>query len=323
MVVELAPDRHFYLPCSRPLQEIHDRITAIGYDQCKVYIHSIDSQSSANGGIIILVIGEMSNKNQPWRKFTQTFFLAEQPNGYFVLNDIFRYLKEEEEEEEDEDDVMHQDIPVEVPPAAPAPVAAAAPVPMPPTEAPTPVPEAAEQVTRAPEPEPEPVHALAHPSATKVPEEAVIASVPDKNIAPSEPAAAVEEPVTSTSGPIEDVAPAKPAPSPAAVPARPAPAAPAAPTKPAAPKTWASMAASSSAAGPKTWGTVAATPVPASASIATTAPSAAAAPAPKKEEAAASLSATAPGLEGRHPFYVNAMRVNTAQCFVKVCFSFS
>ena len=81
------------------MQEIHDRITSIGYDQCKVYIHSIDSQSSANGGIIIIVIGEMSNANGPWRKFTQTFFLAEQPNGYFVLNDIFRYLKEDVEEE--------------------------------------------------------------------------------------------------------------------------------------------------------------------------------------------------------------------------------
>lgn len=28
------------------------------------------------------------------RKFTQTFFLAPQDNGYFVLNDVFRYVKE-------------------------------------------------------------------------------------------------------------------------------------------------------------------------------------------------------------------------------------
>ena len=37
----------------------------------------------------------MSNHGEPWRKFVQTFFLAEQPNGYFVLNDIFRFLKED------------------------------------------------------------------------------------------------------------------------------------------------------------------------------------------------------------------------------------
>ena len=60
-----------------------------------MFIHSVDAQSSANGGIIIQVIGEMSNNSEAWRKFAQTFFLAEQPNGYFVLNDIFRYLKEE------------------------------------------------------------------------------------------------------------------------------------------------------------------------------------------------------------------------------------
>ena len=37
----------------------------------------------------------MSNRGGPWKKFVQTFFLAEQPNGYFVLNDTFRFLKEE------------------------------------------------------------------------------------------------------------------------------------------------------------------------------------------------------------------------------------
>ncbi|TFY83208.1 hypothetical protein EWM64_g798 [Hericium alpestre] len=62
-------------------QEIHNKITSIGFEDCKVFIHSVDAQSSANGGIIIQVIGEMSNRGEPWRKFVQTFFLAEQPNG--------------------------------------------------------------------------------------------------------------------------------------------------------------------------------------------------------------------------------------------------
>lgn len=46
----------------------------------------------------------MSNKSQPQRKFTQTFVLAEQTNGYFVLNDIFRYIMEDEEEEYEGED---------------------------------------------------------------------------------------------------------------------------------------------------------------------------------------------------------------------------
>lgn len=86
-------------PIAYPLQEIHDKIMSLGFEDCKVYISNVDSQSSAEHGIIVQVIGEMSNSNGPWRKFAQTFFLAEQPNGYFVLNDICRYIKEEGDEE--------------------------------------------------------------------------------------------------------------------------------------------------------------------------------------------------------------------------------
>lgn len=58
---------------------------------------NVDSQASFDN-ILVTVIGEISNKSEPSRKFLQTFVLAQQPNGYYVLNDIFRYLVEEEEE---------------------------------------------------------------------------------------------------------------------------------------------------------------------------------------------------------------------------------
>ena len=45
------------------------------------------------------MIGEISNKAQPHRKFVQTFVLAPQTNGYFVLNDIFRTMADEEDPE--------------------------------------------------------------------------------------------------------------------------------------------------------------------------------------------------------------------------------
>ncbi|WWC90086.1 uncharacterized protein L201_005019 [Kwoniella dendrophila CBS 6074] len=292
-------------------QEIHDRITAIGYEECKVYIHSIDSQSSANGGIIILVIGEMSNKHQPWRKFTQTFFLAEQPNGYFVLNDIFRYLKEDVDEEE-----IEEEQPVAIAPSAEENQAPAAP----PAEEKIET-KPAEQVTqepaKAPEPEPEPVSAPAEVKQDDVPEEAVIASVPDKDIAPSEPAPAVEEPVTSAPPAEETPAPtpapaaaAKPAASPAPAPKAPSPAPPAAapapPAQPAAPpkpKTWASLAAS----GGKAWGAVASSQPAAS----TPAPAAA----PKKEETAAAPAASGSADQKSTTSHI---RVNNPHCFVKL-----
>ena len=75
---------------------------SLGYEDCKVYISNVDCQGSAESGILVQVIGEMSNRGGPWRKFVQTFFLACQEAGYFVLNDIQRYIKDEGEEEEDE-----------------------------------------------------------------------------------------------------------------------------------------------------------------------------------------------------------------------------
>ena len=35
---------------------------SLGFEDCKVYISNVDSQSSAEGGIIVQVIGEMSNR---------------------------------------------------------------------------------------------------------------------------------------------------------------------------------------------------------------------------------------------------------------------
>ncbi|GAA5867657.1 hypothetical protein JCM1840_006645 [Sporobolomyces johnsonii] len=107
------------IPCYGQ-QEIHAKIMSLAFEDCKVYISNVDSQSSAEGGIIVQVIGEMSNASGPWRKFAQTFFLAEQPNGYFVLNDICRYIKEE-----GDDDVVAAAAPAAAP-AQPEPTAASA-----------------------------------------------------------------------------------------------------------------------------------------------------------------------------------------------------
>lgn len=93
---------------------------SLGYEDCKVFVSTVDSQSSAEGGIIIQVVGELSNRGGPWRKFAQTFFLAEQPNGYFVLNDIFRYIKEESDEDEAVADEASSPPPQQAAAAAPS-----------------------------------------------------------------------------------------------------------------------------------------------------------------------------------------------------------
>lgn len=83
-------------------QEINSRFAELDFKECKVVVSNVDSQASSDGGIIIQVLGEISNKNEPASKYAQTFFLAKQPKGYYVLNDIFRYLKEEINNEYDE-----------------------------------------------------------------------------------------------------------------------------------------------------------------------------------------------------------------------------
>ena len=93
-----------HLFCGQTLtvdKAINERIKELDFQDCKVRVTNVDSQSS-DSNIVIQVIGEISNKAAPHKKFTQTFVLAGQTNGYFVLNDIFRYIVEEEDEAEPE-----------------------------------------------------------------------------------------------------------------------------------------------------------------------------------------------------------------------------
>jgi len=86
-------------PVSVGRSAIQERIRELDFQDCKVRVSNVDSQGSFDN-IVIQVIGETSNKSAELKKFVQTFVLAEQPTGYFVLNDIFRYIKEEGEEEQ-------------------------------------------------------------------------------------------------------------------------------------------------------------------------------------------------------------------------------
>lgn len=82
----------------------------------------------------------MWSQGKPQRNFVQTFFLAVQEKGYYVLNDIFRYLRT-------------------TPQAVPAP---AAPISMPtPTPAPAPAPTPLEN-GYASAPPPQQVRSLLH-----------------------------------------------------------------------------------------------------------------------------------------------------------------
>ena len=82
------------------LQSVQERIKSLEFQDCKVRVTNVDSQA-AGENIVIQVIGELSNKSLEPKKFVQTFILAQQPSGYFVLNDIMRYIDEQLEGEQD------------------------------------------------------------------------------------------------------------------------------------------------------------------------------------------------------------------------------
>lgn len=72
-------------------------ILSLDYKSCRVEILTVDPQESFGDGVILLVTGFITVKDNMRRKFTQLFFLAPQDKGgYVVLNDVFRYVDEDE-----------------------------------------------------------------------------------------------------------------------------------------------------------------------------------------------------------------------------------
>ncbi|KAG8966984.1 hypothetical protein FRC03_010939 [Tulasnella sp. 419] len=316
-------------------QEIHQKIMSLNYVNCKVFINSVDAQSSANNGIIIQVIGEMSNRGEPWRKFVQTFFLAEQPNGYFVLNDVFRFLKEESVGEEDEEELE--------PGETPAPLSSEQPIEPqthvtidhgaatydPDTQVSLSVPTSDQVTVPPPQPEPSTVEVqlngpnghssplaaeseiveeegkdeTTHDDAQADSDSAPATPAPEPN--PEAPAAeAVDEPTTEPA----EASTSAPAPTPSSAAAHPQPVVHApTPSAPSGPKTWATLAASNN----RKWGSQIAQEAKGVSSAAPPTPPTSTTPQPQQKSA----SNTNKG--DLHPNAQAVMSITSGQCFVK------
>ncbi|TQD76231.1 hypothetical protein C1H46_038258 [Malus baccata] len=93
------------------MEEINKKI--LDYGELSANIITVDAQESYNGGVFVLVTGYLTGKDLVRKKFTQSFFLAPQDVGYFVLNDVFRYV--EDSTPENEDNGLVVDVEVEPP----------------------------------------------------------------------------------------------------------------------------------------------------------------------------------------------------------------
>ncbi|KAH7409415.1 hypothetical protein BKA64DRAFT_396975 [Cadophora sp. MPI-SDFR-AT-0126] len=231
-------------PVSVGRSAIQERIKDLDFQDCKVRVSNVDSQASYDN-IVIQVIGETSNKSAELKKFVQTFVLAQQPTGYFVLNDIFRYINEEGEEEpadnaQDESAAGPLVEDVEMPKAQAATEEPAAPLDaevvdkkLEEVSEPEPVAEAEPTTNGTPAPEVEET-----PAAAPKVEEAPTPEVVEKEI---------EEEIKEPEKPKDPV----PSPVVTRAPSTTKPAAPAQPAGPPKPLSWASRAAAAVGSAPK------------------------------------------------------------------------
>ncbi|KAK8571944.1 hypothetical protein V6N13_047571 [Hibiscus sabdariffa] len=75
--------------------QIHALVMSLNFTG--IEIKTAYSLESWNGGVLVMVSGTVQVKDfNSRRKFVQTFFLAPQDKGYFLLNDIFHYIDEEQ-----------------------------------------------------------------------------------------------------------------------------------------------------------------------------------------------------------------------------------
>ncbi|KAF8066446.1 hypothetical protein N665_1156s0007 [Sinapis alba] len=88
------PEDNGTMSITSTLQAIDKKILALGSGVIGAEIATVDTQESYGGGFLLLVTGYLTGKDGVRRTFTQTFFLAPQETGYFVLNDMFRYIDE-------------------------------------------------------------------------------------------------------------------------------------------------------------------------------------------------------------------------------------
>ncbi|KAK1435827.1 hypothetical protein QVD17_01597 [Tagetes erecta] len=90
------PDANGLMSSVTTMTAIDEKIQSLDYQKYKAEIKSVDAQDSHQAGVIVLVTGCLTGKDNVKRKFAQTFFLAPQEKGYFVQNDVFRYVEENE-----------------------------------------------------------------------------------------------------------------------------------------------------------------------------------------------------------------------------------
>ncbi|URE24900.1 Nuclear transport factor 2 (NTF2) domain, partial [Musa troglodytarum] len=93
-------DAHGAMSLVTTTNAINEKILSMGVVRAEM--KTVDAQESLGGGVLVLVTGYLTGEDSVKRDFTQSFFLAPQDKGYYVLNDILRFVEEADQQQEHE-----------------------------------------------------------------------------------------------------------------------------------------------------------------------------------------------------------------------------
>jgi len=88
-IVEVTENGNVHEESATNQREIHDVILRL-FGEAKARVDHVLSQFSQNGAVMIQVAGTLFRRGRPDSSFVQSFFLAVQERGFFVLNDLLR-----------------------------------------------------------------------------------------------------------------------------------------------------------------------------------------------------------------------------------------
>lgn len=66
-------------------QEIHKKVMSLQFSECHTKIRHVDAHATLSDGVVVQVMGELSNNGQPMRKFMQTFVLAPEVSSCKIM----------------------------------------------------------------------------------------------------------------------------------------------------------------------------------------------------------------------------------------------
>lgn len=68
-----------------PIKDIHHKVLSLNFSECHTKIRHVDAHATLSDGVVVQVMGLLSNSGQPERKFMQTFVLAPEVSSPFHL----------------------------------------------------------------------------------------------------------------------------------------------------------------------------------------------------------------------------------------------